>query len=75
MVRCVVGSILHGGPTEVFLVLAMLHNWCNKSSGMYYPVYGIQHIKQPLLLIGKAAGFLCRYLSGPLQGSTPYNRK
>ena len=50
----------------------VLHDWCNKGSGMYYPVCGMMHIKQTLLLIGKkvayvaAAGFLSRYLSGPL---------
>ena len=29
----------------------VLHNWCNKGCGMYYPVCGMVHIKQPLLLI------------------------
>ena len=43
---------------------------------MFYPVCGIVHIKQPLQLIEKssplaAAGFLSRYLCGPL----PYNSK
>ena len=39
---------------------------------MCYPVCGMVHIKEPLLLIGKsspcgaAAGFLSPYLSGPL---------
>ena len=62
-----------GGPTELFL------NLCNKGYGMCYPVCGMMHIKEPLLLIGKSSpcgssGFpLTRYLSGPL----PYvfNRK
>ena len=45
--------------------------WCNKGRGMCYPVCGMMHIKEPLLLIGRvahvaAAGFLSRYLSGPL---------
>ena len=36
-----------------------------------YPVCGMMHIKEHLLLIGKvvhvaAAGYLSRYLSGPL---------
>ena len=30
-----------------------LHNWCNKSHGMYYPVCGMMHIKDILLLIRK----------------------
>ena len=42
----------------------------NKGRGMYYPVCGMMHIKEPLLLIGKSS--LCggsRFslsLSGPL---------
>ena len=28
----------------------MLHNWCNKGHGMYHPVSGMLHIKEPLLL-------------------------
>ena len=45
--------------------------------GMCYPVCGIVHIKEPLLLIGKSgpccgSGFpLSRYLNGLM----PYNRK
>ena len=30
----------------------MLHDWCYKCRGMYYPVCGMGHIKEPLLLIG-----------------------
>ena len=50
----------------------VLHDWCNKGGGMCYPFCGMMHIKKTLLLIGKkvanvaAAGFLSRYLSGPL---------
>ena len=32
----------------------VLHDWCNKGLGMCYPVYGMMHIKEPLLLIGKS---------------------
>ena len=44
---------------------------CNKGRGMCYPVCGMVHIKEPLLLIGKsspcaAAGFLSPYMSGSL---------
>ena len=48
-----------GGPIEQFLVPA---------SGMCYSVCGMMHINEPLLLLGNvaAAGFLSRYLSGPL---------
>ena len=42
-----------------------IHDWYNKGSAMCYPVCGMMHIKEPLLLIGKvahvaAAGFLSR---------------
>ena len=53
MVRCIVGSIPHGGPNELlFLFQPVLHNWCNKGRGMFYPVCGMAHIKESLLLIG-----------------------
>ena len=45
--------------------------WCNKGCGMCYPVCGMVHIKEPLLLIDKrvayvaAAGFLSHYQNGP----------
>ena len=32
----------------------VLHDWCNKGCGMCYPVCGMVHIKEPLLLIGKS---------------------
>ena len=44
-----------GEPIELFLVPAVLHDWCNKGRGMCYPVLGILHIKQPLLLIRKSS--------------------
>ena len=60
-----------GGPIELFLVPTVLHDWCNKGRGMYYPVCGMMHIKEPLLLIGKhslcgSSRFPLSYLSGPL---------
>ena len=33
----------------------LLHDWCNKGRGMYYPVFGMVHVKEPLLLIGKSS--------------------
>ena len=54
MVRWVVGSILHGvDPLSYFSFQPVVHDWCNKGRGMYYPVYGMVHIKEPLLLIRK----------------------
>ena len=31
------------------------HDWCNKGGGMCYPVCGMVHIKELLLLIGKSS--------------------
>ena len=77
-----------GGPIELFLVPVsyfsfqpMLHDWCNKGRGMCYPVCGMVHIKETLLLIGKSR--LCggSGLSFSLSEwslticLTPYNRK
>ena len=54
MVRWVVGSILHGvDPLSYFSFQPVLHDWCNKGCGMCYPVCGMVHIKEPLLLIDK----------------------
>ena len=33
----------------------VLHDWCNKGSGICYPICGMMHIKEPLLLIGKSS--------------------
>ena len=71
MVQWVVGSILHGvDPLSYFSFQSVLHDWCNKGRGMCYPVCGMVHIKEPLLLIGRvgyvgAAGLLSGYLNGP----------
>ena len=35
----------------------VLHDWCNKGCGMCYPVYGMVHIKELLLLIGKSSPY------------------
>ena len=64
-----------GGPIELFL------DWCNKGCGMCYPVCGMVHIKEPLLLIGKSSP--CSGSGFPLSLSkwsfticpTPYNHK
>ena len=81
MVRWVVGSILHGvDPLSYFSFQPVLHDWCNKGRGMYYPVCGMVHIKEPLLLIDKSS--LCGGSRFPFSLSewslticlTPYNR-
>ena len=33
----------------------VFHDWFNKGRGMCYPVCGMVHIKEPLLLIGKSS--------------------
>ena len=38
------------GPIEL-----VLHDWCNKCRGMCYPVCGMVHINEPLLLIEKSS--------------------
>ena len=82
MLRWVVGSILHGvDPLSYFSFQPVLHDWCNKGSGMCYPVCGMVHIKEPLLLIDKSS--LCGDSGFPLSLSewslticlTPYNRR
>ena len=58
----------------------VLNDWCNKGRGMCYPVCGMMHIKEPLLLIGMSS--LCGGSGFPLSlsewfftiGPTPYNR-
>ena len=56
MVRWVVGSILHGvDPLSYFSFQPVLHDLCNKGCGMCYPVCGMVHIKEPLLLIDKSS--------------------
>ena len=54
MMRWVLGSILHGEPIELFLVPASAPWRYTKGGSMYYPVCGMLHIKEPLLLIGKS---------------------
>ena len=58
-------------PLSYFSFQLVLHDWINKGRGMCYPVCGMIHIKNTLLLIRKSSlcggsGFLFRYLCGPL---------
>ena len=56
MVQWVVSSILHGvDPLSYFSFKLELHDWYNKGRGMCYPVCGMVHIKEPLLLIRKSS--------------------
>ena len=68
-------------PLSYMSFQPVLHDWCNKGHGMCYPVCGMVHIKEPLLLIGKSS--LCGGSGFPFSLSewslticlTPYNRK
>ena len=82
MVQWVVRSILHGVDIlSYFSFQPVLHDWCNKGCGMCYPVCGMVHIKEPLLLIEKSSP--CGGSGFPLSLSEwsfticlmPYNRK
>ena len=59
----------------------VLHDWCNKGRGICYPVCGMVHIKEHLLLIGKSSpcggsGFLLSLSEWSfIICPTPYNRK
>ena len=51
VVQWVMGLIPHGGPIKL-LFRPVLHDWYNKGY-MCYPVCGMVHIKDSLLLLGK----------------------
>ena len=59
----------------------VLHDWCNTGHGMCYPVCGMVHIKEPLMLIDKSSlcggsGFPFSLLEWSLTIClTPYNRR
>ena len=52
-----------------FSFQAVFHDRCNKNRGMCYPVLGMMHIKEPLLLIGKDSQ--CSLNGFPLSPSGP----
>ena len=72
---------LSSAVNSYFSFQPVLHDWCDKGCGMCYPVCGMMHIKEPLLLIRKSS--LCRGSGFPLSLSvwsfticlSPYNRK
>ena len=81
MMRWVVGSILHGGPIELFLVPASAPRLVQQRPWYVLSYLWDVHIKEPLLLIGKSSP--CGGSGFPLSLSawyfticpTPYNRK
>ena len=42
-------------PLSYFSFQPVLYNWYNNGHGMCYPVCGMVHIKDPLLLIEKSS--------------------
>ena len=52
---CYLHTISVHVPLSYFSFQAVLYDWRNKGSGMYYPVCVMMHIKEPLLLIGKSS--------------------
>ena len=62
-------------PLSYFSFKPVLYDGCNKGRGICYPVCGMVHIKQPLLLIGKSS--LCggSVFTFSLSGSLPYVRR
>ena len=42
-------------PLSYFSYQPELHDWCNKGRGICFPVCGMVHIKEPLLLIGNSS--------------------
>ena len=61
---CIYDQSLMVDPLSYFLFQTVLHDWCNKGCGMCYPVCGMGHIKDSLLLIKKSSP--CSGMSGPL---------
>ena len=74
MVRWVVGSILHVDPLNYCSFQPVFHDSFNKDSGMYYPVCGVVHIKEHLLLIEKSSpcGDSSRFPLSLLNDPLPY---
>ena len=59
-VRCgsMVRAFAHGvmvDPLNYFSFQPVLHDWCHRGRGMCYPVCGMMHIKELLLLIRKSS--------------------
>ena len=59
-------------PLSYFSFQPVLHNWCNKGHCMFYPVCGMVHVKEPLLLIGKSNPCGSSRFPLSLSGPLPY---
>ena len=61
-------------PLIYFSFQPVLHDWYNKGRSICYPVSGMMHIKEPLLIIGKSM-WRQRVSSHYLSGILPYVRR
>ena len=57
----------------LLITISVVELFLVPTSGMYYAVYGMVSIKEPLLLSGRVAHM--GDAGGPLKLLTPYNRK
>ena len=77
MPQWVIGSIPLCGPTELYLIPAIVPQRVYQRPCMYYPDSGMVYTKEPLLLIGKNSP--CFHISlselSFIICVTPYNRK
>ena len=67
-------------PLSYISFQPVLHNWCNKGSGVCYPVCGMVHIKESLLLIRKNGPYVISGFPSAIwvvlyYMFTPYNRE
>ena len=67
-------------PLSYFSFQPVLYYWCNKGRGMCYPVCGMMHIKELLMLIERVAYVAAACFLSLSEWSfticlTPYNRK
>ena len=56
-------------PIRYVSLRPVLQDWCNKGRDMWYPVWGMVHIADYLLLnahLVAVASFFSRYLNDPL---------
>ena len=60
----VMGQSLMEDPFSYFLFQSVVHNWCNKGCGMYYPVWDDAYKR--VAHVVTAVGLLSCYMIGPL---------
>ena len=74
----VIGSILCGGPIDLFLVISQCSTTGVPKAVVCVILSGMLHIKEPLLIIKSSLCGCSRFpltMSGPLPGLMTHNRK